>query len=127
MESPACGLSINAKRIMDRLLIENWRHCSQGNEKLRVSYGQFVGHGVGRRHIAPALRELVKAGLLEICGGERTGKFDGPNRYRITFLGTIDGPATWKAPNVIPLPEKPRRKSWKEALIDEFRKGDAEQ
>jgi hypothetical protein len=45
---------------MDRLLIENWRHRSQGNGKLRVSYGRFVGHGVGRRHIAPALSDLIE-------------------------------------------------------------------
>jgi hypothetical protein len=65
MESPAwCGLSINAKRVMDRLLIENWRHKGEGNGRLRMPYRQFVGHGIGRRLIAPVLRELAEAGLL---------------------------------------------------------------
>jgi hypothetical protein len=47
MESPEwCRLSINARRVMDRLLIENVRHKSGSNGKLRISFRQFVGYGV---------------------------------------------------------------------------------
>jgi hypothetical protein len=123
MESPAwCNLSINAKRVMDRLLIENRRHEGEGNGKLRVSYSQFVGHGIGRRLIAPALRELAEAGLLDISTEPRMGEYVGPNLYRITFIGTVDGPATWRMPNVTPLPKKPKRKSRKEVLLDDFKR-----
>jgi hypothetical protein len=67
--------------------------------------------------ICPALQELVEAGLLAITKGRREDKPERPNLYRITFLGTVDGPATWREPKVVPMPKKPRRKSWKEAAI----------
>jgi hypothetical protein len=81
---------------MDRLLIENTLHrLGEENGDLRVSYQQFVGHGVGRRLIAPALQELVYAGLLAITQSKPNGKFKPANLYRLIFLGTMDGPATW--------------------------------
>jgi hypothetical protein len=110
MENTAwCGLSINARRIMDRLLIENARHKSEANGRLRVSYQQFEDCGIGARLISPALRELEQAGLLAITKGEQRGKFREPNLYRVTFYGTIDGPATWRAEpetNVVQLPRR---------------------
>jgi hypothetical protein len=123
MGSPAwCGLSLSAKRIMDRLLIENYRHHRMNNGRLRVSYEQFRGHGVALCCIATALRKLVKAGLLAITKGAREDERQGPNLYRLTFLGTIDGPATWRESNVVLVPKKPRFKTWKEKALDEFRK-----
>ena len=47
MESPEwCALSINARRIMDRLLWENFRHRAEENGSLQVSFGQFAECGV---------------------------------------------------------------------------------
>ena len=47
MESPEwCALSINARRIMDRLLIENFRHRAEENGTLQVSFRQFAECGV---------------------------------------------------------------------------------
>jgi hypothetical protein len=93
MESPEwCGLSINARRIMDRVPVENQRHNRMANGALRVSYDQFVKHGVGRRFVKTALDELVAAGFLIVTCGKRRGSLRPPNIYRITFLGTIDGP-----------------------------------
>ena len=119
MESPAwCNLSINARRVMDRLLIENQRHKSEGNGKLRVSYEQFKGHGVGIRLMPGAHRELTDAGLLAVTSAPRPrGQYNAPNLYRLTFLGTTDEPATWEAANVTPTPKKPKRESWKGALL----------
>jgi hypothetical protein len=96
MESPHwCGLSINARRILDRLLIENNQHRSEKNGQLQVSFDQFVEHGVGRRFVRPALKELVSLGLLTISSGKAQGCRRPPNLYRLAFLGTLDGPATW--------------------------------
>jgi hypothetical protein len=104
-------LSINARRAMDRLLIEHVYCRSEANGKLRVSYGQFMDHGIcGPRHVGRALDELTAAGLVEITKGTRTGKFEGPNQYRITFHGTLEDPATWQPSNVIPFPAKPRER-----------------
>jgi hypothetical protein len=97
MESPPwCRLSRNARRIIDRLLIENIQHRSEKNGQLQVSFEQFVEHGVGRRFVRPALKELVSLGLLAISSGTARGCQRPPNLYRLAFLGTLEGPATWK-------------------------------
>jgi hypothetical protein len=118
------GLSINARRVIDRLLIEHNNHKSEANGKLRVSYKQLVDHGISGVSTAQrAVGELVDAGLLAVTKGQRTGKFEGPNLYRLTFHGTLDEPATWPPSNVVPfaLPEKPRerRPSFKIVLAEE--------
>ena len=108
MESPEwCGLSINARQVMDRLLIENVRHKSEANGKLRISSRQFVRHGIGMRLISGAIKELMEAGFLAVTLGKSHGSQRAPHLYRITFLGTLDGPATWQTPvesNVVALP-----------------------
>src|SRR5262245_41670013 len=125
MDSPSwfC-LSIKARRIMDRLLIENMRHKGQANGHLQVSYKQFLRHGIpNRTSISRAIRELEKAGLLVVTKSPRRGLFEGPNLYRITFLGTLEGPAAWQAPpDTIPFPERPKRQSVKSILADDFKR-----
>jgi hypothetical protein len=97
LESPAWAkLSLNARRMLDRLLIENIRHGRKENGRLRVSYEQFEGLGIGSRLIAPTCRELTAAGLLAITKGRRIGHYQAPNLYRITFAGTTDAFPTWR-------------------------------
>lgn len=97
MESPQWrGLSRNARRIIDRLLIENVQHRSERNGQLQVSFDQFGEHGVGRRFVRPALDELVSLGLLSISSGMARGCRRPPNFYRLAFFGTLEGPATWR-------------------------------
>jgi hypothetical protein len=97
LESPAWhGLSINARRVIERLLIENTRHRYRANGQLRVSYLQFAEHGVSTRFVPTAIRELKVSGLLAVAKGKRTRKYAAENLYRIKFLGTLDGPATWR-------------------------------
>lgn len=113
-----CSLSINARRIMDRLLIENALHKSAKNGQLRVSFRQFVGHGVGMRLIGSALKELLAAELLNITTGKPRGSLTPPNLYSITFLGTADNPATWRKleTNVVTLPKSKERKAKPKAV-----------
>jgi hypothetical protein len=128
MESPDwCRLSINARRVMDRLLIENARHKGEANGQLRMSFKQFIDHGIsGRSTVSNALQELTGAGLLRVTKPPRMGKIDAPNLYTITFYGTVNGPHTWQPSNVVslPLPEKPRAKrpSFKTILADDFKR-----
>jgi hypothetical protein len=108
------NLSINARRVIYRLLIENTNHRAERNGKLRVSFDQFVDHGVGRRLIKPALDELVDSRLIVITKGPPRGTLRAPNLYRITFLGTLEGPpirrpAMSAGPNNI----QPLINSWK--------------
>jgi hypothetical protein len=108
------GLSINARRVLERLLIENTRHRYKENGNLRVSSRQFAGSLNGRRHIAKAIHELQESGLLDITKGKPNGKFAAPNLYRLKFLGTIDGPSTWRQRERDAIPEKtiPTTQKW---------------
>jgi hypothetical protein len=97
MESPGwCGLSINARRIMDRLLLENFRHKAEENGNLRVSLRQFAKCGVRLESGVSAIEELKRAGFLVVTRGQAKGSQCAPNIYRITFLGTLDGPPIWR-------------------------------
>jgi hypothetical protein len=130
MESAAwCRLSLSARRIMDRLLIENLRHNGELNGKLRVSYDQLIGHGIRRRLIAPALKELTDSGFVTIKKGHRPQKdYARINLYRLNFYGTIDGPAIWEADpetNVIDMPSTAQRTSKKEVLCNDSRSAKA--
>jgi hypothetical protein len=123
MESPEwCKLSINARRMLDRLLIENRNHRNKQNGQLRVSFRQFAGHGIGWRLIAPSIEELTGAGLLAITWPKQRGPMQPPNLYRLTFSGTIDGPPTWRQSTIIPFPKKPKRCSKNETLAMQFKK-----
>jgi len=93
-----CGLSINARRIIDRLLLENFRHKAEANGTLRVSVRQFAEHGINRRFAASAIKELTEAGFLAVTYGKSRGSQLPPNIYRIAFLGTLNGPPTWRKP-----------------------------
>ena len=96
MESPAWrSLSINARRIMDRLLLENFRHMGVENGKLRVSVRQFAECGVAMRFAKGAIAELVAGGLVAVTEGVAKGSLAPPNLYRITFHGTLDDGPTW--------------------------------
>lgn len=98
MESAAWRpLSINARRVIDRLLLENFRHMGVDNGKLRVSVRQFTECGVAMRMAKGAIAELVDAGLIAVTKGVARGSLAAPNLYRITFHGTLDGGPTWAA------------------------------
>ncbi len=118
-----CNLGMNARRITDRLLVEN-QSAPRGtrNGTLRVSYRQFKELGIGDRHIGLALNELVEAGLLAVTKGEYRGLKEAPNLYRLTFLGTTEGPSTWKMPEECePVAEqkRPRKRSFKAKALEQ--------
>jgi hypothetical protein len=83
-------LSLSAHRVLDRIEIEHSHHGGFENGNLPVTYGDFEEYGIDRHSIAPALRELVALGFVEItqqgCGGN--ADFHIPNKYRLTYLPT---------------------------------------
>ncbi len=90
LESPANRvLSLSAKRILERLEIELYQHGGKPEEngKLACTYEHFVEFGIERHAVAPAIRELVALGFVEItqrgCAGN--ANFRQPTRYRLTF------------------------------------------
>jgi hypothetical protein len=89
MESPAFGaLSLGAHRVLARLEIELAHHGGNDNGKLPVTFDQFEDFGVHRHSIAPAIRELVQLGFVEVTEAGRAGNAEWrrPNFFRLTYL-----------------------------------------
>ena len=60
------GLGINARRVVDFLMLEHLRHGGQHNGGLKAPHRQLVAFGIGARHVAGAIAEAEEAGLIEI-------------------------------------------------------------
>jgi hypothetical protein len=95
LRSPAWRvLSLSARRVLDRLEIELADHGGTDNGKLPVTYQDFVQYGIERHAIAPALREVVVLGFIEITERGRAGnaEFRRPSLYRLTYRHTRSAP-----------------------------------
>jgi hypothetical protein len=95
MESPAYRvLSLSARRVLDRICIELAHHGGNDNGKLPVTYEQFMEYGIDRHTIAPALRELVALGFIEITvkGRHSAGDVRWPNLFRLTCVNCKSTP-----------------------------------
>jgi hypothetical protein len=93
-------LTLAAHRVLLRLEIELLHHGGTNNGKLICTYDDFVAFGIRRHAIAPAIRLLVKVGLVEITvRGWRLAAHGRPARYRITYLEAFGKPPTdeWAA------------------------------
>jgi hypothetical protein len=88
LESPAWRvLSQSALRLLFRVEIEHARHGGKDNGALPVSYDDFEAYGIDRHAIAPAMREVVALGFLEITEAGRAGNaaWRKPNLFRLTY------------------------------------------
>jgi hypothetical protein len=97
LDSPAYRiLSLSARRILDRLEIEWAGKGGTANGKLIVTFAQFHDYGVHWDAIAPASRELVALGFIEVTQRGRAGNAEWrrPSQYRITYLPTADAAPT---------------------------------
>ena len=100
LESPPYRqLSLSARRVLDRLEIELAHHGGMDNGRLPVT-SDFQRYGIDRHAIAPAIRELVALGFIEVTEHGRAGNADwrSPNRFRITYRPTKEADPTheWK-------------------------------
>jgi hypothetical protein len=96
-ESPAFRvLSRAAYQVLVRLEIELSRQAGKSNGVLIVTFAQLEEYGVHRHAIAPAIRELVALGFIEITEQGRAGNAEWrrPTKYRITYLPTDDADPT---------------------------------
>jgi len=93
MESPAYRtMSVSAHRVVDRVCIELAHHGGNDNGKLPVTYDNFENYGMDRGAIAPAIREAVALGFLEVTQRGKGGAGDGlPNLFRVPWA-TCLGP-----------------------------------
>lgn len=81
------ALDDNARRVLDRLILEFLRTGGQENGKLVVTWDQFQAHGCTRRLIRRSLRQLIAGGFVRttVQGGMDLGERV-PSQYRLTFL-----------------------------------------
>ncbi|PZV36165.1 hypothetical protein [Mesorhizobium kowhaii] len=89
--SPAYrALSLSGHRILSRLEIELASHGGDDNGKLPTTFDQFEEYGVHRQAIAPAIREVVALGFVEITERGRAGNAEWrrPSVYRLTYRPT---------------------------------------
>jgi hypothetical protein len=104
LESPAYRvLSLSAHRIMARLEIELHRHGGKPEEngQLPCRYEDFTAYGVSRNEIAPAIRELVALGFIQVTRQGSAGNAEHRQAalYLLTYYWTgsdvrvVDG---WK-------------------------------
>jgi hypothetical protein len=77
-------------QLIDRLEIEIAHHGGHGKGKLAVTYAAFEDYRIDRHAIAPALRELVALGFIEITEEGRAGnrEYCRPAKYRLTYRPT---------------------------------------
>jgi len=96
IESAAMAqLTLAAHRVLQRLEIELLRHAGKNNGALIVTYNDFVAFGVRRMSVAPAIRLLVKVGLVIITDrGWRAAEHGRPAKYRLTYLPAYGKPRT---------------------------------
>ena len=88
LEAPAFRvLSLSARRVLDRVEIELGHHGGNDNGRLPVTYENFEHYGIDRHSIAPAIREAVALGFLEITERGRAGNAEWrrPNYFRLTY------------------------------------------
>jgi hypothetical protein len=93
--------------VLLRLEIEHMRQGGQDNGKLICTFDNFEQFGVRRMSIAPAIRLLVKVGLVQITDrGWRAAEHGRPAKYRLTYLPAYSEPPTdeWEAY----IPNRPR-------------------
>jgi len=91
LRSPAWAvLSLSGRRVIERLEIELADHGGTDNGALPCTYADFVAFGIDRHAIAPAIREAVALGFVEVTEVGRAGnaEFRTPSRYRLTFRHT---------------------------------------
>jgi hypothetical protein len=81
-------LSLSARRLLDRIEIEMMSHGGpRSNGRLPVTHDNFIKYGVRRNSIAPALREVVALGFVEITEQGRGGNaaYRKASKFRLTY------------------------------------------
>lgn len=94
MESPAWrAMSENARRLLDRIMLEHMAHAGTENGALTVTYDDFVATGIRRNSIAPTIAECVVLGWITHHRGARAhGEGRGhAQRFGLSWLPTADG------------------------------------
>ena len=102
-------LSLAARRVIDRILVEHMGQGGKENGRLIVTYDDFQTYGIRRQSLPDAIALAVKLGFVDVTtrGRRSAGHNRTPSTYGITWLPRHDwAPASnrWKAVSAGPLP-----------------------
>lgn len=92
-------MSINTRRLIEFLLVENRNHAAHENGNLKATYDQLVDWGLSRRLISAAIDEAELLGLIKCEHGGRWAGTNWPSIFRLTFYADKEGRAPtneWK-------------------------------
>ena len=84
------SMSVNCRKLIDRLLLEHCNHAGLENGGLICTYNHFQEYGLTRNKIRPAIEEADFLGLVKHQRGKMVFSKNQPNSYRITFYGTSE-------------------------------------
>lgn len=90
LTSPAWrALTWDARRVLDRLMVEHLSHGAHTHDRLVCTYADFAAAGIRQRSIAGAIRQCVELGLVIVTkrGTPSISTRRQPSEYRLTFLG----------------------------------------
>jgi hypothetical protein len=94
LQSPAfIGASINCRRLIAALEVENMNHGGKENGRLVMPYNQLQRiWRMPRRLIRQAIDEAIERGLIEVKRGLRQCYSTSvPSTYRLTFRSAFEG------------------------------------
>ena len=74
-------LNINARRLLDFLMLEHLRHGGKENGKLLAPWDQLVVFGIGRRLIGEAIKDAKVLGFIDV----KEGIGRAPSTYTLTW------------------------------------------
>ncbi|MEI9982633.1 MAG: hypothetical protein WDN69_05125 [Aliidongia sp.] len=81
------GLSINARRLLDFLMVEQLQHAGLENGRLLATYDQLQRQGIGRSYIPKAISDLEERGLVVVDRRPRKSFTESyPLLFRLTFV-----------------------------------------
>lgn len=81
------GMTINARKALERILLEHMAHAGKENGNLQVTHLQFISAGVSRDYVGDAIDELAHLRLIKVTcrgrGGAGTGH---ASRFLLTWF-----------------------------------------
>lgn len=88
IESPAWQYrSINCRKLIDRIEIEEASHAGKENGYLKITYDNFVKYGIDRKYIDGAIREAEELGLILVVRDPRENVTKSyPNKFTLNYL-----------------------------------------
>jgi len=81
------GMTVNARRVLERILLEHMAHAGKENGHLQVTHLQFKEAGVSRDYVGDAIDELAHLRLIKITTRGRGGAGTGhSSRFLLTWF-----------------------------------------